>query len=43
MTGFDFVNFGQSDAPRRGCLDSFDGLVETAEQYVIKAKTRYPN
>lgn len=43
MTGFDFVNFGQSEGPRRGCLESFDDLVVTAEQYVIKMKSKYPN
>lgn len=41
MTGFDFVNFGQSDSPKRGCLDSFEDLVTSSEQYIIKAKNKY--
>lgn len=43
MTGFDYINFGQSEGPRRGCLDSFDELVETAEQFIIRVKRKYPH
>ena len=30
----DFLNFGLSDSPNRGCLQSFDHVVEQAEAFV---------
>ncbi len=41
IAALDYKNFGQSESPNRGCIESFDDLLEQAENFIQMMSEKY--